>query len=143
MRQSLVTLMIVGAFALGLVIGGQSPREASAQDTYVEGIEWTNDGVYLTFTNTSETDAFAVVGWQKDGEKAQFVPPRTNGKLVVAAAGLESVTVYKMQAALACSPRECVLCDIGNFGGTHCPIPGWPPRGTEFRNITGPPSWAR
>lgn len=142
MRQSLVTLMVVAAFALGLVMGGQSPREAAAQDTSVEGIEWTYDGDFLILTNTSETDAFVAVGWQEDGAPAQVIPPRTSGKLVVATTGLEDVRIYKVKDALSCSPRECVLCDE-SFGGTHCPIPGWPPRGKEFMNMTGPRSWER
>lgn len=142
MRQSLVTLMIVGAFALGLLMGGQAPREAAAQDVWPDGIKATYDGTSLIFTNTSETRAFAIVGWQADGEEAQVVPPRTNGKLVVAAGGLENITVYEMKEIMACDPRKCVLCSERN-DGTHCPIPGWPPRGNEFLNINGPTSWGR
>lgn len=141
MRQSLVALMIVAAFALGCILGGQAPR-ATAQDTSVEGITWINDGTSLVFTNTSETDAFVAVGWQEDGEKAQILAPRSHGTLAVGVAGLENVTIFKMEAALACNPRQCVLCDESSGGSSsHCPIPGWPPRGNEFQNITGPTSW--
>lgn len=146
MRQTLVTLMIVSAFALGCVLGGQAPRAAAQdEDTSVEGVTWINNGTSIVFTNTSETDAFVIVGWQEDGEEAQILAPRSSGEVAVAVAGLENVTLYKMDAALACNPRQCVLCDETAAGGSssHCPIPGWPPRGNEFMNVTGPPSWEK
>lgn len=145
MRPSRTILLIIAAFAFGLACGtGQLPREAAAQDTSVGGVTWTYDGTSIVFTNTSETQAFALVGWQEDGQKAQVLPPRSHGKVAVAVSGLESVTLYKMEAALACNPRQCVLCtESAGGGGTHCPIPEWPPRDNEFRNITGPTSWGR
>jgi hypothetical protein len=119
---SITALMILAAFALGLTLGGQMPREAAALEES-NGVAWENDGVSLALYNQTEEEAFLVTGAYKPGAIVQSPPWYSTGAIKLSASNLDKVVVYKLQPELACSPIECRRCDEGAL----CPTPDWPP----------------
>jgi len=130
---SATALIALAAFILGLAAGGRVPREAAAQAQAAaptarpEGLDWKNDGKFLTVTNTAQAPFLVEVRLKKGA--AALSPPlatRATGSLRVPLRDLDSVGIYRIEAAALCSPRDCRPCRFND-----CPIPPRPPFATR------------
>lgn len=120
MRSSrITTLLILIAFVLGLALGGQTPRQASAQNQ-TGGVGWKNNGETLVLSNLTPETVYLVNGVYEDGATP---PEHSNGIMEIETQGLDSVTIYSLKAELECDPRECRRCENGPF---LCPVPPRP-----------------
>lgn len=130
---SATALIALAAFFLGLAAGGRVPREAAAQTKAAaptarpEGLDWKNDGKFLTVTNVAQAPYLVEVRLKKGA--AALSPPlatRGVGSLRVPLRDLDSVGIYRIEAAALCSPRGCRPCRLND-----CPIPPRPPFATR------------
>ncbi|HKH45314.1 MAG TPA: hypothetical protein VKM72_11665 [Thermoanaerobaculia bacterium] len=127
---SATALIALAAFVLGLAAGGRVPREAAAQTEAAvaptarpEGLDWKSDGKFLTITNVAQAPYLVEVRLKKGA--AALSPPlavRPVGSLRVPLRDLDSVGIYRIEAAALCGPRDCRPCRLGD-----CPIPPRPP----------------
>jgi len=125
----MTALIASAAFLLGLVLGGQAPREAGAQTKAAakpEGFTWKNDGKAWTFTNEAKAPYLIEVRLKKGSPAlSPPLPVRTTGSVKVPVGSLDSVGVYRILAAALCTPNGCRPCDP--IPGGDCPIPPRPP----------------
>jgi len=118
---SITALMILAAFALGLVLGGELPRTVSAQDE-PEEILWDYDRGKLSLFNQTDDQAFLIRGRYDEEGGAEVPPAEAYGVFTTYVSSTDEIVVYKLQAELMCDPRECRRCN-----GQVCPAPPWPP----------------
>jgi hypothetical protein len=112
-------LMVLAAFALGLVLGGETPRNAAAADTLPPGISWKVDGNMLTLTNLTKNVTYLVQAWRWDGEDV-ILPARTDGQVDLDADEYQKILVYRIDRELICEDRGCRPCNEERIA---CPIP--------------------
>lgn len=112
-------LMVLAAFALGLALGGGTPRDAAAADTLPLGISWRVDGDMLTLTNLTKNVEYLVQAWRWDGEDV-ILSARTDGQTILDADEYQKILVYKIERQLVCEDRGCRPCNEGRIA---CPIP--------------------
>lgn len=121
MRSPLrTTLLLSAAFALGLAVGGDLPRQAGAQDVPPEGLAWWHDGTTLTLANLTEDVAFLVQAWTREEVEDPALGTRVDKELALPLDDYEKVMLYKLQPLYECDSRGCRPC---NEGRIRCPSP--------------------
>jgi len=136
---SLTALAVLAAFALGLAAGGRVPRDASAAavpsaaaaPTASTGVDWKLDAKALTLTNGSSDLAFLAIGKLRKPGLASPVPAKVAGQLAVPIGDVNSLVVYRMQAALVCGRNGCRPCQPPYSLTSDCPIPPPIPIGAQ------------
>jgi len=131
---SLTALAVFAAFALGLAAGGRVPRDASAAPavpTASTGVDWKLDAKALTLTNGSTDLAFLAVGKPRKPGLASPVPAQVAGQLAIPLGDVNSLLVYRLQAALICGRNGCRPCQPPFSRTSDCPIPPPIPIGAD------------
>lgn len=108
-KVSLMSLSILAAFAFGVFIGGQTPREASALDALDE-LTWEQDGESLILVNQTTDQGFFVEGALKPGSAALVPAARIQGKLVLESGSVGEVLISRKVPLYHCTGVECRSC---------------------------------
>jgi hypothetical protein len=115
-------LLAIAAFALGLATAGRIPDSASAAAAVAKpaGLDWKSDGKSLTLTNGSTTLGFLAVGKLRSATAKAPVPAQVVGQVKIPLQDVNSMTVYRVEAALLCERNGCRPCLPGPL---DCPVP--------------------
>lgn len=137
---SLTALTILAAFALGFVLGGQTPRKAVAQEELPE-ISWKTDGETLVIANLTQDRAFFVNGALREDSNAPAPPIRTGGIFEIAGDDLDEILISRLEPVYICNglELECRACDEMP---ALCPVPPRPlpeDDATQVNTLMGQP----
>jgi hypothetical protein len=115
-------LIAVAAFVLGLAA---APAPAKPP-----GLDWKNDGKYLTVTNAAPAPYLVEVRLKKGAPAlSPPLPVRAIGGVRVPLRNVDSINLYRIEAVAMCSGNGCRPCDT--IGGGDCPAPPRPPFTTQ------------
>jgi hypothetical protein len=135
---SLTALAVLAAFALGLAAGGRVPGDAAAAPvppvspgSVSLGVDWKLDAKALTLTNGSSEASFLAVGKLRKPGLASPVPAQVAGQLAIPIGDINSLIVYRLQAALVCGRNGCRPCQPPFSRTSDCPIPPPIPIGAQ------------
>lgn len=131
-KVSLTSVLILAAFALGLVVGGQAPREANAQDE-LDGLTVDLGGGSLILVNQTHDQGFFVEGWLQPGSAALVPAQRVQGKLALPSSKVGEVLISRKVPLYHCTGVECRSCTDSPILCVYPPkpFPG-PPVGTSI-----------
>lgn len=107
---SITALMVLAAFVLGLTLGGQTPRAATAQEELPE-ISWDVDGDTLIVVNNTEDKGYVARGGFLAGSETKIPPAFVEGVLKVDTRDLDGITIYEINPLFECDGMGCRACD--------------------------------
>ena len=140
---SLSALIAVAAFALGLMAAGRVPGDAAAAEKPA-GFDWKSDGKSLVLTNSAPDVSFLAIGKLRSGSSAVPVPAHSAGQVKIPIQDVNSLAVYRIEAALLCDRNGCRPCHPNPtaISAADCPIPPPIPIGRDRYQVSIDPRGA-